>query len=112
MFHEFAQETINVTVCGVPPPTVRWKFNTSVLKVAQRKKINNYTFTYSMALPVLTQDICGTNWTFKAEGFLGKEEEKISRIFLSNCKCIDLLFILLFHSFWGKYYLDQIILGQ
>ena len=101
MFHEFAQDTLNVTVCGVPSPTVRWKFNTSVLKVAPLEKINSYTFKYSMALPVLTQDMCGKNLTFKAKGFLG-EEEKISRIFLSNCKCIGLLFIFLFLSFWGK----------
>ena len=53
-----------------------------------------------MVLPVLTQDICGTNLTFKAEGYLGKEEEKISRIFLSNCKCIELLFILYFTLVW------------
>ena len=89
-------------MCGVPAPTVRWKFNTNVLEVDPRQAKSNYTFTYSVALPVLTQDVCGTNLTIKVEGFHGKEE-KISRIFLSNCKCIDLL--LFFYSFWGKYYL-------
>ena len=99
LFDEFAQETINVTVCGVPEPTVRWKFNTSTFEVASPQKINNYTFTYPMTLTPLTQGICGTNLTFKAEGYLGKEEERKSRIFLSNCKFIDLLFILLAHYF-------------
>ena len=98
-FHEFAQETINVTVCGVPQPTVSWKFNTSTFKNGSPEKINNYTFTYPMTLPPLTQEICGTNLTFKAEGYLGKKEERKSRIFLSNCKFIDLLFVLLAHNF-------------
>ena len=99
-FHEFAQETINVTLCGVPEPTVRWSFNSSLFQIASSQKINNYTFTYLMELPVLTQDICGMELTFKGEGFSDKEVERKLHIFLSNCKFIDLLLILLVHCFF------------
>ena len=61
-----------------------------------------------MALPVLTQDMCGRELTFKAEGFLKKEVERKSPIFLSNCKFIDLLLILLVHYFLGKYCLGSL----
>ena len=44
-----------------------------------------------MTLPVLTQDVCGAELTVKAGGFLKKEEERKSRIFLRNCKFTILL---------------------
>ena len=53
-----------------------------------------------MELPVLTQDICGTELTFKGEGFSDKEVERKLHTFLSNCKFNDLLLILLVHCFF------------
>lgn len=87
-------------MCGVPEPTVRWSFNSSLFQIASSEKINNYMFTYLMELPVLTQDICGTELTFKGEGFSDKEVERKLHTFLSNCKFNDLLLILLVHCFF------------
>ena len=102
-FLQFAQETVSITVCGVPAPIVRWEFITGIFQNASREKVNSYTFIYSMPLPVLTQDKCGKELTFIAKGYLGKEEERKSRIFLSNCKFTDLLvFIVLVPYFFEK----------
>ena len=101
LFREFDQETINITVCGVPAPTVQWKFITGIFQNALREKVNNYTFTYSILLPKLTQDKCGKELTFIAEGYLGKQERK-SRILLTNCKFIDFLVFVLVQYFFGK----------
>lgn len=90
-------------MCGVPAPTVQWEFATGIFQNASREEVNDHEFTYSVLLPKVTQDKCGKELTFIAKGYLGKEEERKSRIFLSNCKFIDLLvFILLVPYFCRK----------
>ena len=88
-FSENAQESINITLCGVPAPTVQWRFFPSGYLNASRVEINDYNFTYSIKLPSLTQEMCGRELFVKAEGHKGEETRK-SNVLLTNCKCNDL----------------------
>lgn len=87
-FSENAQESINITLCGVPAPTVQWRFFTNGYLNASRVEINVYNSTYSIKLPPLTQEMCGRELFVKAQGHTG-EVTRNSSVFLTNCKCND-----------------------
>ena len=87
-FSENAQESINITSCGVPAPTVQWRFFPSNYLNASKVENNDYNFTYSIKLPPLTQEMCGRELFVKAVGYSGEATRK-SNVFLANCKSND-----------------------
>ena len=86
---------INVTLCGVPAPVVRWRFHGGANAVATRKEINSHTYQYMIQLPNVTQKLCGREITLN---FIGKATlERKLHVLLSKCMCnfsfIPLMFI-------------------
>ena len=86
-FDEFSKENITFTLCGIPAPTVSWKFNHGALMVAPRTQVNKFTFSYTIQLPLLTQKMCGEELFIEATSEYHKTRvRRICSVFLSSCK--------------------------
>ena len=76
---------INVTICGVPAPTLQWRFHNGVVTDADRKAgSNSYTYEYLIQLPRITQRTCGRELWLNATGY--NTTVIRSRVFSTSCK--------------------------
>lgn len=82
---------INMTLCGVPAPVVRWKFHDGANAVATREAINSHTYKYTMHLPIIAQKLCGKVLTLNVTGRATLERKL--RVFLSKCMFCFPLFL-------------------
>ena len=74
-------------MCGVPAPTVWWKFNHNDLMIAPKTPVNKFTFNYSMQLPRLTQKMCGEELFLQATSEYQKTRlTRIWPVYLRRCK--------------------------
>ena len=83
-FSENDTQVINVTLCGVPAPILRWNFYDFPTKIAMGNARNHYTYEYSILLPNLTQETCGRKLILNATG--NKTERAELTVFLTKCK--------------------------
>lgn len=74
---------INLTLCGVPPPNVTWRFSGKD-GIAKRELVENDTYKYFMQLLQLTQETCGKELVLNLTGH--NSTEKRLRLFLDSCK--------------------------
>ena len=74
---------INLTLCGVPPPYVTWRFHEEGGN-ATSEFINSYTYKHFIQLPQLTQETCGRDLVLNVTGY--NSTEKRLRLFLDSCK--------------------------
>ena len=75
---------ISATLCGVPPPTVYWRFHDGPRTVATREEITKYTYKYLIQLPKMNLKTCGRDLTFHATGNTLIVRKR--QLFLTKCK--------------------------
>lgn len=98
-FNEFATEKLTITLYGVPPPTVQWKFHDDEVKETNHTTINSYTYQDVVTLPKLTQEMCGKKPLFNATGYNNSTLMGNSSIFLNECKNGNLFGLLAYACF-------------
>ena len=76
--------TINIILCGVPPPVVEGHFIGEKLMVTN-STINNHTKSYTLQLPQLKQAVCGADLIITARGY-SDILTNTAKIFVKNCK--------------------------
>ena len=93
-FDDNSSPTLNTILCGVPQPKVQAEFNGQKVIVI-KATVNSYTHIFTLALPLLTQRVCGKELTVTAMGYNGTLTTKTT-IFLKDCKYYHYSYLLLF----------------
>ena len=82
-FGRNVKSLVNLTVCGVPAPTVTWSFGDED-GIAVRNLVENFTYEYSIQLEELTQKTCGIELVLNVTGDNSIKEK--SQLFVDICK--------------------------
>lgn len=76
---------INVTLCGKPPPTLKWRFHEGAVTDTDRiAGSNDYMYEYLIELPAIIQKTCGRELLLNATGY--KTRFRSLRVFSTSCK--------------------------
>lgn len=75
---------VTATLCGVPAPTVYWRFHDGARTLATREEITNYTFKYLIRLPKMNLKLCGRDLMLRATGNTIIVTKR--QVFLTKCK--------------------------
>lgn len=108
-FDDKGSPKIEITLCGVPVPKVECKFYVRKVSVLN-KKINSYTYNFTLELPQLTKKGSGKTLIVTASGKNGTLYQA-TKIYAENCKFGNYIFKCLFcfilYNCLGKLQKDQ-----
>ena len=82
-FGRNVRPSINLTLCGVPPPNVTWSFHGKD-GIAKRDITDYYRYEYFVQLPQLTQETCGRNLALNLTGHSSIVKEL--QLLLDSCE--------------------------
>lgn len=89
-FNSTHSAVLNLTLCGVPAPTLTWRLHDGPVNVNQHvSAINVYKYKYMIQLPELTQRLCGRILQLNATVTYNGTNNTITRnptLFLESCK--------------------------
>ena len=86
-FKETENPTISFTLCGVPKPSVTWKFNRGLIREVNLVRNSYYAYRCNITLPKLRRPVCKGYISIKADGFLNYGHQMNIKVpVFSECK--------------------------